>query len=313
MSYITNHFDERVVDQGVFVLFFALFSRDQSFYLLAVITSCLYLAVFAKLAVRAPHAYYVDEHLEAPFCSHASGLGFGYPAYPVMLAVCFDVTMYLTVFHTVPGMRDQNEAADRLLASHRQSRAASATASRASKSGSVASLQASILLTDSLSARSNKDLGSRERRKTMLTFMRKKLDFTNDNFENDLMVLPHFELKSRRARVCVAVIKRLLFIVFILLSTVLQFSIAIFKGRQDADSLLVAAALGVWLAVHMFVFYRKAIQNHVRSILEFNEEFRQEHMIHHSLDLTRNCWIVFGAWGILNLVLQVTIHVASNN
>lgn len=141
--------------------------------------------------------------------------------------------------------------------------------------------------------------------------MLKTLDITNDNFENDLMVFPHLELKSAKAQRCASIAKRLLFIFFVILRTFAQFVISLFKGKQGAEGCLLAVALGVWWALHMFVFYRKSIQCHVRAILEFNEEFRQEHMMHHSLNLTRNCWLVFAVWEIMNIILQFSAELAS--
>lgn len=183
---VTERFDERVVDQIVFVLFFALFSRDQSFYLLAVITSCLYVTLFAEVATRAPHAYFVDKELKSPTCGHASGLGFGFPEYPVMLCVCFGVTMFLTVFNTSTGIATANGASepDEDADLHHSEGLVSSRFSRSSADSGFRSH----------SRRMTEDQEGRERRLRMQNIMRKKLDFTHDNFENDLMVLPHFEL-----------------------------------------------------------------------------------------------------------------------
>lgn len=59
----------------------------------------------------------------------------------------------------------------------------------------------------------------------------------------------------------------------------------------------------------MFYFYRKGIQIHIRSILEFNQEFKEEHMIQHSHNLTRYCWRMFIAWACCNIFIQVILHV----
>lgn len=73
-------------------------------------------------------------------------------------------------------------------------------------------------------------------------------------------------------------------------------------------SCIICQLLGLWLAVHMFIFYRRAIQRHIRTILEFNQEFKIEHQIQHSQDLTRNCWLLFFLWTFFNVLIQVTVE-----
>ena len=100
MKEVTKRFDQHIVDMIMFVLFFVLFPRDQSFYVLLVIASSLYMNTFVKIFYHEPHLYVINHDIKAPFCSHVSGLAFSFPSYPCMLQVCFDFSMYLIVFHT---------------------------------------------------------------------------------------------------------------------------------------------------------------------------------------------------------------------
>lgn len=84
----------------VFVLFFVLFPRDQSFYILLVIGSSLYINNFFKLYYHDPHMYFVNDDIIPPFCGHVSGMAFSFPSYPCMLQVAMDFSIYLIIFHT---------------------------------------------------------------------------------------------------------------------------------------------------------------------------------------------------------------------
>ena len=121
-----------------------------------------------------------------------------------------------------------------------------------------------------------------DRKQTLQENFMKKLDKTNDVFENDLMMIQSRNFSSPRAQSCFAIMKRVLLVLIIMTFTFLQITIAVFKGRTDLFNCLVSITLGVWWAAHMFYFYRKSIQYHIRSILEFNQEFKQEHLIQHS-------------------------------
>jgi hypothetical protein len=85
MKFVATKFDQHVVDMIVFVLFFSLFSRDQSFYILLVISSSLYLNNIVKIIYHEPHLYYFKEDMLPPFCGHISGMAFSFPSYPCML------------------------------------------------------------------------------------------------------------------------------------------------------------------------------------------------------------------------------------
>ena len=101
MRYLARYYDQHTADMIVFVIFFVLFPRDQSFYILTVICLCTYLNTWLKMIYQEPHLYYTYyPYVNAAFCGHVSGLSFGYPSYPIMLQVCVDSSLYLTLFHT---------------------------------------------------------------------------------------------------------------------------------------------------------------------------------------------------------------------
>ena len=101
MHAISQYYDQEIVDMLLFMLFYVLFPRDQSFYLLVVINVCSYLNVLTKTVYHQPHLYYFpDIKINAPFCGHISGLSFGFPSMPLMLQMCIDSSMFLTIFYT---------------------------------------------------------------------------------------------------------------------------------------------------------------------------------------------------------------------
>ena len=138
--------------------------------------------------------------------------------------------------------------------------------------------------------------------------MLQRLDRTNDMFENDLMMISSRRFKTRFAQFCCHYLKKVFFITGMICFSLLQITIAIFKGRSGLFNCVMSQMIGVWWALHMFYFYRKAIQIHIRSILEFNQEFKEEHMIQHSHNLTRYCWRMFIAWAVFNVAIQVGLH-----
>lgn len=174
----------------LFVLFFALFPRDQSFYVLLVISSSLYLNTMVKIIYHEPHLYVINPGIKAPFCSHVSGLAFSFPSYPCMLQVCFDFSMYLIVFHTNKPERQQPV--------------------RTSNQGSESEM-----------AFIEHQNNAPRDEQTILKNMMQRLDRTNDIFENDLMMMSSRRLKNRVARFCCHHLKKVFFILVMLFFSLL--------------------------------------------------------------------------------------------
>ena len=98
------------------------------------------------------------------------------------------------------------------------------------------------------------------------------------------------KIKSPLGRKCVYYGKRLFLLTILAILFVIELLTCVFKGQQGIVEIVMSTLIGVWLAFHMFYFYRIHIQRHIRSILEFNTEFKIEHQIQNSQNITRNCW-----------------------
>lgn len=106
--FLARYFDQSIADLLLFVVFFILFPRDQSFYVLVVIMVTNQLNILLKVYFHEPHLYYTIEEINSPFCGHISGMSFGFPSQPLMLQICFDFSMFLTVFHASPGKKQED-------------------------------------------------------------------------------------------------------------------------------------------------------------------------------------------------------------
>lgn len=51
--------------------------------------------------------------------------------------------------------------------------------------------------------------------------------------------------------------------------------------------------IGIWLALYLFILYRRPIQSHIRKILEANKEFQIETLIKNNIDIVTNCKYLF--------------------
>ena len=76
----------------------------------------------------------------------------------------------------------------------------------------------------------------------------------------------------------------------------------------------VSSFIGLWIALFVFKFYRRPIQRHVRTLLEYNQEFKLEHQIKHTHNIYYFCYRVFVIWIILILGLNIlNLIISSGN
>jgi hypothetical protein len=115
---------------------------------------------------------------------------------------------------------------------------------------------------------------------------------TRHDLNNDVFSMSKIKNKFLRKRGC-----QIFFAVsFLTLFFFLEILNSIYKGREGVLECLVSATYGIWICLYMFFFYRTPILRHIRSILEFNDELKEDHFIIHCKNLARNCFVVSMVW-----------------
>ena len=91
------------LDLIVSVVFFALFPRDQAFYVILVLSSGIYFDNILNLMFSYPTNYFeydlhVSQHITEKNLSKI--FQYGFPVSNLFIQIIFDVNIYLTMFHT---------------------------------------------------------------------------------------------------------------------------------------------------------------------------------------------------------------------
>ena len=81
--------------------------------------------------------------------------------------------------------------------------------------------------------------------------------------------------------------------------------------KDGIFDMLMSSFIGFWISLFVFKFYRRPIQRHIRTLLEFNKEFKLEHRIKHTQDIYFLCFRCFILWIGLVLGMNTVIRFAS--
>ena len=91
---------QRRVDQVIMFFCFALFPKDQAFYLLVVICSSIYITSLTLMVYEVLPLYMIKyPEVKSPTCDGPVFM-FAYPNDMIMLQAAFDATIFLLIFYT---------------------------------------------------------------------------------------------------------------------------------------------------------------------------------------------------------------------
>ena len=289
---MTILYNQKKTDSLVFLIFFVLFPRDQSFYVLFVINVAGILTVLLKIWYQRPQIYYNPEvnsgdtssHIHSAYCGHHSDMSFGWPADSILLQAAFDWTMFFTVFYTG---KNSNLSKSLHTDLHLQ--------------------RLSIVTKSTTGYPPEKLLPKYENGSAP-----HQMSVSEDVFQNDLVnwsgKSPSFNQSEKAKKYC-RYGCQILAIIWIHISCSFEALISLFKGQQGFANIFTSYLIGLWLSVFLFYFWRRRIQRHIRQILESDTEFKVETLIKNNQDLSQNCKFVFLTWVVFGLGTQIYIFV----